>query len=156
MDCYTRIDDRLIHGQIVASWISSLGCSRIIVADDKAALDTFQQALLKIAVPNNIKLDIVKVSDAASMLKQSADSDNVLLILKNVDSALALCEAGFKPEMINIGNAGAVKGKKQYFKSIFLDENDIEKYNKLNGMGVKLITQVVPNEKAVDFLDLIK
>ena len=46
MSVYFRIDDRLIHGQIVASWIASLNCNRIIVADDKAAVDTFQQALL--------------------------------------------------------------------------------------------------------------
>ena len=156
MGCYIRIDDRLIHGQIVASWISYLECKEIVVADDKAAMDTFQQALLKIAVPGSVKLQILKVSDAAIFLSKLSDSDNVLLILRDVDSALALVEAGYKPNMINVGNVGAAKGKKQYFKSICLDDDDIEKYHKLNNAGVELITQVVPNEKSIDFFELVK
>ena len=86
MSVYFRIDDRLIHGQIVASWIASLNCNRIIVADDKAAVDTFQQALLKIAVPSSIKLQIVKVKEAADLLNELDENANVLLtkILKNI------------------------------------------------------------------------
>ena len=156
MSVYFRIDDRLIHGQIVASWIASLNCNRIIVADDKAAVDTFQQALLKIAVPSSIKLQIVKVKEAADLLNELDENANVLVILKEVNSALSLVDNGFTPEMINVGNSGARKGATQYFKSLFFTDEDIEKYHKLALSGVKLITQVVPTEKLHDFFELIK
>ena len=66
---HVRIDDRLIHGQIVASWVNVLRCNTIIVADDKAAGDDLQKMMLEMACPPNIKLAIKTVDQAAELLR---------------------------------------------------------------------------------------
>ena len=58
-----RIDDRLIHGQIITAWIAYADAKTIIVADDKAAADSFSQSLLKMATPDSIDLKILSVDD---------------------------------------------------------------------------------------------
>ncbi len=65
-----RIDDRLIHGQIVTKWIDYANAKKIIVADDKAAGDPMQQMLLKLAVPSGVKLEILTKADALKMIQE--------------------------------------------------------------------------------------
>lgn len=61
-----RIDDRLIHGQIVTAWLHYADAKQIVVADDKAANDTFSQSLLKMATPKGVNLKIVDLSEGKS------------------------------------------------------------------------------------------
>lgn len=87
---HMRIDDRLIHGQIVTAWISDSKAEEILVADDMAAKDPTQQMLLKLAVPAKIKLAIVTVEKAAELLKEDQSDTKVLLIVRNPKTALDL------------------------------------------------------------------
>ena len=64
-----RIDDRLIHGQVITAWIAYADAKSIVVADDKAAKDEFTQSLLKMATPDSIQLKILSVEDAITYLK---------------------------------------------------------------------------------------
>lgn len=64
-----RIDDRLIHGQIITAWLAYADAKQIVVADDKAAKDSFQQTLLKMATPDNVQLKIMTLSEAKEAKK---------------------------------------------------------------------------------------
>ena len=151
-----RLDDRLIHGQIIASWINSIQCNRIVVADDKVANDKFQMSLLKMACPKSIALDIKTVEEAAKFLKETTDLSKVFLIFGNVDSATRLVDLGVDIDYINIGNIASNKKRKQYSKSLWLTDEEKEKFDKLKDRGINLIVQVVPSEKAVDYSSLVK
>ena len=154
---HVRIDDRLIHGQIVASWISVLGCTTIVVADDKAAGDDLQRMLLSLAVPPNIALKVLKVEDAAAYLNDPAtDRAKVLGVLRDVLGALALVEHGVELSEINVGNVSANPKKTKYSKSVWLDEADIQNFTKLKDKGIYLEVRVVPNEKGTDLFSMLK
>ena len=154
---HTRIDDRLIHGQIVASWIQSLGCRTIVVADDEAAGDSLQLMLLELAVPPGIELKVLSIADAAAFITgDKADNAKVLLILRGVESALALIRQGVKMDEINVGNVSANAQRTKYSKSIFLDSQDVAHFKELAAAGIHLEVRVVPGEKAVDLLSMIK
>lgn len=153
---HVRIDDRLIHGQIVAAWLSVLGSSTIVVADDKAAGDDLQKMLLEMACPPGIALKILTVAEAAAWLNgPEANPAKTLVVLRNVVSALALVESGVSVEEINVGNVSSSAGKTKYSKSVWLDEADIANFARLKEKGVYLEVRVVPNEKATELFALI-
>lgn len=154
---HVRIDDRLIHGQIVASWISVLSCTTIVVADDKAAGDPLQSMMLEMAVPPGIKLRILKVEDAAVFLKDpTVNRPKLLVIVRNVASALALVEQGVEVEEINVGNVSANPKKTKYALSVWLDEADIADFTKLRDRGIYLEVRVVPGDKGINLFSMLK
>lgn len=152
-----RIDDRLIHGQIVATWISALGVKSIIVADDKAANDALQKTLLKMAVPASIKFDILPIEQAASMSKDDCtDMSKTLLIVRDISAVKTLMELGVKFDAINFGNAAIAAGRVQYSKSVWMTPEERVLAEQVMADGVKLEVRVVPSEKATNLKDLLK
>lgn len=154
---HMRIDDRLIHGQIVASWISVLGCTAIVVADDKAAGDPLQSMLLEMAVPPGIQLKVLRVENAAAYLNSPAvHRPKLLVIVRNVCSALELVEHGVEVEEINVGNVSADPKKTKYAMSVWLDEMDIANFTRLRDKGIHLEVRVVPSDKGMNLFSLLK
>lgn len=153
---HVRIDDRLIHGQIVHAWITSVGAGTIVVADDAAAKDELRKSLLRMATPKGVRLKVLTVAKAAKyLLDPETDVTKVLLILRDVEGAIALVDAGVVPDEINVGNVSAAPGKTQYFKSVFLDEEDIRRFEQLRERGIALEVQVVPTERKEELFHLI-
>ncbi len=153
---HVRIDDRLIHGQIVAAWLSILRSSTIVVADDKAAADPLQKMLLEMACPPGVALKLLSVAEAAAWLNSpQANRAKTLVILRDVTAALALVDSGVSLEEINVGNVSANPKKTKYSKSVWLDQTDIDNFAKLKERGIYLEVRVVPNEKGAELFSLI-
>ena len=104
-----RIDDRLIHGQVITAWIAYADAKSIVVADDKAAKDEFTQSLLKMATPDSIQLKILSVEDAITYLKGDEDAGKVLLLVRGPEQALQIIRAGIAKKDINVGNMNMKK-----------------------------------------------
>lgn len=154
---YFRLDDRLIHGQIVASWLTVIPAKAIVVADDQAAGNKLQASVLKMACPPSIKLMVMSVKDAAEYLKAKAKLlDKILLIVGNVDAAIELLDLGIEFDELNVGNISSGGDRVKYTKAIWLTEEEKQKFIGLSDRGVKLISQVIPSEKASDLMSLIK
>lgn len=155
---HMRIDDRLIHGQIVTAWISDSKAEKILVADDMAAKDMTQQMLLKLAVPANIRLEIRSVADAAKLIASDATETKVLLIVRNPKTALELFDLGFHIGSVNVGNISnsrSTVGRKRLLPFIYVEPADVDNLRAIAGKGIKLDVRAVPNDKSVDGLDLI-
>ena len=150
-----RIDDRLIHGQIVTRWIADAQADTILIADDMAAGDATQQMLLKLVAPANINLLIKTINEAAQLLASSElDDKKVLLMLRNPATALALCNLGFHIDTINVGNisnARSETGRKKLLSFIF-----VEALKALAAKGIHLDIRAVPNDKSIDAMELLK
>lgn len=152
-----RIDGRLIHGQVANLWTSKLGISRIMVVDDEVSENPIEKSGLKLATPAGVKLSILPIAKAATnILAGKYDSQKLFLIAKKPDRLLKLVELGVPLTEINVGNMSQSAQSKAVTKSINVEANDIEDFKKLEALGVKLISQMVPNNKAEDFMSLIK
>ncbi|MEG1301729.1 MAG: PTS sugar transporter subunit IIB, partial [Erysipelotrichaceae bacterium] len=119
-----RIDDRLIHGQIVTRWIDYANAKMIMVVDDAAAGDKMQQMLLKFAIPSGIKLEILTKADALARINNDETNTNVLLMIRNPKEANSFVDMGFKIDQINVGNISNSKsatGRKQMMDFIYLE-----------------------------------
>lgn len=144
-----RIDDRLIHGQIITVWVQNVGCDEIVVADDEASSDTLQISLFKMAVPRSISLKILSLKKAVVYLKQE-DFKKILLITRNLENVVELKNLGLPFEEVTIGNISPMNDRKKYSKSVWLNNQDKKNIQTLLDQKIKLHIQVVPTERRTE------
>ena len=151
-----RIDDRLIHGQVITVWIAYADAKTIVVADDKAVKDEFQQSLLRMATPDSINLKIFSVDDAISYLDSEENDGKVLLLVRGPEQALKFIQAGLTDQVINVGNMNMKKGKTKVLGNMWVFPEDVENIKSIYDQGVKMEVRAVPNERSQDVMELLK
>lgn len=154
-----RIDDRLIHGQIVTKWIKEANAKMILVADDKAAADPMLQTILKFAVPAGISLEILNKENTVSRIASDTSTINVLMLVRNPKEANALLEMGLDLKKIIVGNISNSKskvGRTKLLDYIYVEPDDIQALQSMHDKGVVLEVKAIPEEKAKDPIELIK
>ena len=151
-----RIDDRLIHGQIITAWIAYADAKTIIVADDKAAADSFSQSLLKMATPDSIDLKILSVDEAVNVIKSDKENGKALLLMRGPESALKMIRAGVRKDQINVGNMNMKKGKTKVLGNLWVFPEDVENIKKIYETGVTMEVRAVRNERSQDVMELLK
>lgn len=151
-----RIDDRLIHGQVVTAWIANADADTVVVADDKAASDEFQRTLLQMATPNTVKLEVLPVEDAKALIANPDAAGRALLLVRGPQQALELVRSGLKDHTINVGNMNMKKGKTKVLGNFWVFPEDVEAFKELYAEGVTAEVRAVPNERSQDVMDLLK
>ncbi|MDO5518567.1 MAG: PTS sugar transporter subunit IIB [Clostridium sp.] len=160
-----RIDDRLLHGQIIYSWSGYLKADRIIVANDEVVKNELKMMTLKMAIPANMKCTILSVDDAADLLNDKrCEKLNVLLVIDNAkDSIRIIDKTGCKP-LVNVSTYGRknlnsqdrAAERKEVISNVFLTKDDIKDFQSLLNLGIEIEYRNVPSEKAQDFGQVIK
>ncbi len=151
-----RIDDRLVHGQVVAGWIPHLRVEEVIVASDAAANDPTSVTLMRLALPDALELEVLPVSAAARHPVLRGDfPKKVLLLAPGPVEVLGLLEQGAKFTYVNVGGLHYSAGRIQLGKAIFLSEEDKAALREISRRGVKLEGRALPAERALDILDMI-
>ena len=154
-----RIDDRLIHGQIVTKWIKEADAKLIIVSDDKAVNDKALQMILKIAVPSGVKLEILSKENTVKRINEDKTNVNVLLLIRNPKETNLLVEMGLKLDKIivgNISNSKSVIGRTKLLDYIWVEPDDVEALKSLHNKGILLEVKAIPEERAKDPIELIE
>ncbi len=152
----TRIDNRLIHGQVAVTWCSEVNANLIVVVDDKVCGDKTQQILLDMAAPHGVGTRYFSVEEAIKKLPKAGPSQNVFIIAREVSVIVKLAEGGIPIKKLNIGNMHFKEGKKQISSAISVDEEDIAAFEKLEAMGIECEARRVPDENGTDVMKLIK
>jgi len=151
-----RIDDRLIHGQIVVGWVNFLKANYIIVINDEVSKNEIQKCLLKSSVPPGIKVDIYSVEEFnLSNNDEQIVNNKVILLLTNPKDCVRIVEKGFKIDSVNVGGMRCSSGRKEITPSIFLNEEDIEYFKKLEAMGIKVEIRMVPAERGINLFECL-
>ena len=152
----TRIDDRLIHGQVVEGWLKNINVDHIAIISNDVAADKMQQVLFSIAVPKSIKVSALGVDEAALKAKEGYfDKNNFLLLLSTPQDALRLIEGGVKIDSVNVGGMHFTPGKKQILKALSVDESDIAALLAIHKAGVKLEGRVLPGDDMIDIFEIL-
>ncbi|EJA1886031.1 PTS sugar transporter subunit IIB [Staphylococcus pseudintermedius] len=153
----SRIDGRLIHGQVANLWATKLNIGRFIVIDNEVAQSDIDKQALKLATPAGIKLSVLPVEKAANNINNGKyDSQRVMVIAKRPDRFVELVNNGVKIEELNVGNMSQTNETRSVTNSINITEEDVNNFKLLQEKGVNIISQMVPNDKSVDFMSLIK
>lgn len=151
-----RIDDRLIHGQVVEGWAPLVQATHLLVASDSAAADPAQQALFSLAVPDDLTVRCCSLQAAArSSRTQEWDGERVLLLLASPQEALAWMEAGAACPSINIGGLHYAQGKTQISAALSLSPEDLAAFGQLKQLGVQLEVRALPFDPPNDLWTII-
>lgn len=152
-----RIDDRLIHGQVVEGWVPALGIKRILVVSDSAAADPTQKALWGLCAPEGVSLRIEPVAKAPDAIREWADDQvKTLVLTAGPKDVLALLDAGVSFPSVNVGGLHYAAGTVQLGKAIYLGEDDLEAFRRIAERGVQVEGRAVPDETAIDLLAVIQ
>ena len=152
-----RIDGRLIHGQVANLWATKLNVGRFMIIDDEIAQSDIDKQALKLATPAGIKLSVLPIEKAATNIKNGKyDSQRVMIIAKRPDRFVELVNQGAQIDNLNVGNMSQTNETRSITNSINVMDEDVENFEKLQSAGVTITSQMVPNDKAVDFMSLIK
>ncbi|MBC7232878.1 MAG: PTS sugar transporter subunit IIB [Chloroflexi bacterium] len=152
-----RIDDRLIHGQVVAVWVKHLRTDRIVIVDDGVAKDPFMQEVLRLAAPPGITVDVCSIQEGIATLGEEAPQrDRTMVLLRSPQAARQLFDGGVRFTHLNVGGLGAGPGRKLVFKNISMSDEEKEILKSLVRDGVRITLQTVPGEQCVDFSSLVK
>jgi mannose/fructose/N-acetylgalactosamine-specific phosphotransferase system component IIB len=146
-----RVDDRLIHGQILESWLPTLKAQVVVVANDTLAHDQFQRAILSMAIPERITLSIVPIEDIRQLEdEKDLSGKTTLIIVSSITDAFRLHACGLSFQKLNIGNVRGDPTGMQLSYSVWLTPDDIEKIRLLIDAGIFVTLQSVPREREVD------
>lgn len=153
-----RIDDRLIHGQVVGYWIPYYNVNKILIVDRNIVKDKFRQTALKFGTPSNIKTSFYDAATCADKLKRNLDKgSNVMVLCNSPKELLDMHENGYEFNKITVGNISPEKGAKYHIKkTLYLTEEDLESFKKLINLGVEVIVQIVPNDAEEKLEDLLE
>ena len=144
----SRVDERLVHGQVIASWTKILAVKYIMVVDDQLAQDSFMSTVLSMAAPSGVKVELMDVPTAVKKLQaEPADNGlNTMLLFKTPKYALEMLKQGITLKELNVGNMGAGPGRKALSRNVYASPEEIEIFQQLLAAGVDVYLQMVQQE----------
>jgi mannose/fructose/N-acetylgalactosamine-specific phosphotransferase system component IIB len=151
-----RVDDRLIHGQIVVGWVRALEADCLIVANDAVAADPLQRTLLPMAVPPHIKVAILRLSEAAEAVSQGKlPGRRAILLFASLPDAARFLRSGGPLKELNIGGIRLAPGRRVLRTAVALGPDDVLAARELADAGTSLSLRMVPTELPEPLLPLL-
>ena len=144
-----RIDDRLIHGQVVHGWGGTLRPTWIGIVSDALSQEPARASLYLFAAPEESKAEVISIPEAlrASTL-QKIRAERSFLLFPSALEPLRLKEGGFPLEEVNVGGLHHAPGKDAVLPYVYLDAADREHLSRLARLGVRLVAQDLPTNPA--------
>lgn len=153
----TRIDSRLIHGQVVTKWVGQSGANRIVVVSDELVNDDFMKNIYLMAAPPSIKVDVFGTEEAGNKWKEDKyGNGKVLLLFPSLEVLRQTLDFGLEIEKLQVGGLGGGPSRKVVFQNITLDDKDVEILKKLSENGIDIIFQTIPEDKPQKFEEILK
>jgi mannose/fructose/N-acetylgalactosamine-specific phosphotransferase system component IIB len=153
-----RVDNRLVHGQILEAWVPFIKAKCIFVVEDNAASDFFCETVIRMAVPSEIDVNIISVEDfARNYAYKQENGKKTIVLFSNIADACRAYKLGFHFDKLNIGNIHNEKYKLCCAPSVFLCDTEIQEILALlENKGVLIELKRVPREKAVNIREALK
>lgn len=150
-----RIDDRLIHGQVVVGWGRPLGVSFIALVDDTVAASEWEQELYRMGVPPEMTLHFADVEQAArEHAAWEADPRPGIVLTADIDTMRRLAARAPVTE-VNLGGIHHAPGRTQRMRYVFLSPDEEAALRELSDTGVRISAQDVPGGKPVALEELL-
>lgn len=150
----TRIDNRLIHGQVATQWTGSIGANLLLVANDEVSTNEMRQGLMNMAAPAGAQTRFFSLQKTIDIIHKANDKQKIFIICETPQDVLTLVEGGVPIKKVNVGNMHMAEGKRQVATSVAVDDADVAAFKRLQELGVELNIQRVPQiaEEPIDKL----
>ncbi len=152
-----RVDTRLLHGQVATSWTKSTKPDRIIVVSDSVSKDALRKTMITEAAPPGVKANTVPIDKMVEVDKDPRfGNTRAMLLFETPQDVLKAIEKGIKIEELNIGSMAHSVGKVAVTTSLAMDMNDVETFEKLISLGVKMDVRKVPADSPENIEQILK
>ncbi len=153
----TRIDNRLVHGQVLEAWIPFVHANCIVVANDELARTALRRVMMEASVPKSIRVVIGTVDEICRRFAdRQFEQESVLLLFANSLDALTAHRRGIDFKELNLGNMHQGQGTYQLSCTIHLDQDDVENLRLLEDEGVEVVSRCVPADRGRNWKKLIR
>ncbi|MCA9537913.1 MAG: PTS sugar transporter subunit IIB [Myxococcales bacterium] len=151
MNPFYRVDNRLVHGQIIATWMPHLRLQRILIASDTVPANAMQMTLFRMVIPEGLAFDALPIEAAAEWLNaRKYGYASTLVLLETVTDAARLFAAGHPFAMLNIGNVHHTSGAVTITPAVHLAETDLGLLRQLASRGMQIEVRSLPSEAPAD------
>lgn len=141
----TRIDTRLIHGQVLEAWVPYAHADCIVVANDEVAGNPLKKMMMEASVPSRIRVEIGTVEEIVGLFASGDFNDRkTLLLFATTEDAREAYRGGLLFAKLNLGNLHAGAGKLRMSCTLFLGEDDINNLQSLEDAGVNIVARCIP------------
>lgn len=153
-----RVDDRLIHGQVVVGWGSKAGLDYIVVVDDELAASEWEQDLYRAGLPDSIQARFVGIEDAAECMSEwAASAEKGFVLTRDVKTMRGLAERDALDGLeVNLGGLHDAPGRQRVLPYLFLSARDREELEALRQTGVRVTAQDVPSARKIGLDELLE
>lgn len=151
---FARVDDRLIHGQIVQAWLPELNIDEVVIpcSDDK--MQHINKNLLRLSLPFEYELTVLPPQRCVSYMLQS--SKRMLLLMQSLQDLQPLLEDGLQIKSVNIGGMHFKPNALKLAENVFVDEQDKRTIKILHDLGIEIETRAVPSSKSISVKEILK
>jgi PTS system mannose-specific IIB component len=143
-----RVDNRLLHGQVLEAWMPGLKATEVVVADDEAAQSPLARAAMTLCVPCETPARIERM--AAVDFAALAESPAVVLVLvRDVAGLVEATRRGLTPARaprLNLGNIHFAMGRRPVTPSVFLTAEELSALRALSDQGFAVEAQAIPTD----------
>lgn len=153
-----RVDERLIHGQVVVGWGERLHMDRIIVVDDELAASSWEQELYCLGVPPAVDASFASVEEARRSIEGwKADGRRIIVLVRDLDTLARIADEGvLDGEEINLGGIHFAAGRERVLPYLFLSPEEKEKLVAIASSGAQLTARDLPGSKSVPLAELVE
>ncbi len=151
-----RIDDRLIHGQVVIGWAKHLKSKCLLLCDDEIAISSWEKELYLTCVCDDLTALVLNAKETCEyVLNGNDDLTRTIILVKSPKIVFELIEVGYKPNTINIGGLHYMGEREEYLPYLYMDQTEISDFSNLMEQNISIYCQDVPTGKKYLFQDLI-
>ncbi len=150
---FARVDDRLIHGQVVQAWLPELNIDEVVIPCPKDNNCHLNKNLLRLSLPFEYELSVLEPSRCVSYMNSS--DKRILLLLGSLQDLNPLLEDGLQIASLNIGGMHFKEGAHKMAENVFLNEEDKRTLRILNDLGIDIETRAVPSSKSFSVKDIL-
>jgi len=142
-----RVDDRLLHGQIICAWVPFVKAESLVVASDEAASDSLISDIIESCGCKDLNVKVRSIAEAVRCVQEN-DGERIILIVGNLADAMRLYEQGLKFSTLNLGNIHHEESGTKITPSVIVDSVDEEIIEKFKSLGVAVEIRDVPASTA--------
>ena len=152
----TRIDYRLLHGQVAFAWTNNLSANAILIANDSVAKDNFRKKTLQLAKPDSAKLIFKSIEDSAKAIASGVtDKYRVFIVVENIHDAYRLAKKVPQIKLIDLGLSDQKEGSKNIAKSVYVTPEESGLLTELENNGIQVLVKQATGDPDIEFSTLI-
>jgi len=152
-----RIDERLLHGQVIVGWGMRLGLERYVVVDDELAASDWEQDLYSAGLPPGARIEFVSEAEISTRLPELLEAPGAGALLTRSTSAMrAIASAGLlSGRRVNVGGLHDAPGRRRALRYVSLRPDEADDLRAISEAGVRVSARDLPTSRQVDLEELL-